>query len=224
MEMTKIEFKTLVDTHFKLKMHENGWKGTYNDFRKLDDRYVIKMFGIHKDLTENQFRCNLGLDFQLSSNFPKNIPKILNNGNCLFVNTITPSEVSDNNYNWAISENESENIATLETLHHAMITHGEHFYRNFENFPKPFEAIMPSEFENGIEVKLLNKYYVGDQVGFLKLLKNVNKFTDNHTVARQFSEIGVARVRNSMEKVAATTGLSKELEKIYKKLLKSLEM
>ena len=129
--MTAIEFKSLVDKHFTTKMLKNNWRGTYQNFRKLDTKHVIKLFGVQKNQNKDSFICHVGLDFDLSINFPKNIPKSISSSNCLFTNTITPSGVTDMAYNWIINK-DNDNILLMETLWRVMDSHVELFYKNFE--------------------------------------------------------------------------------------------
>lgn len=218
--MNQTEFKTLADNYFTLKMREYGWHGTYQNFRKLDRKHVVKMFGVHKSVKEDTFICNLGLDFDLSDEFPKRISKSLNNSNCLFLNTITPSGVSDQGYHWMLSDDENENKNLLETLWESITRHGDEFYAKFDNFPKPFDTIAPSEFEDDKSVKLLNQYYVWDQIGFMRLLKDINLFLDQRSIAKQFSEIAISRVHKTI--ALKILPPNKTEEKYFKNLLKSL--
>ena len=220
--MTAIEFKSLVDNHFTTKMLKNNWRGTHQSFRKLDVKHVIKLFGVHKNFNKDSFMCSLGLDFDLSNNFPKNIPRTVSSSNCLFVNTITASGVTDRAYDWILHDNDDDNVLLMETLWRVLSSHGALFYKNFENFPEPFDKIQPKEFENNKEVKLLDTYYTFDQVGFMRLLKNVNLFLGINEVAKQFSEIAISKVHTSFLKRGLTD--NKKYEKQYKTLLKSLKI
>lgn len=220
--MTPIEFKSLINKNFTSKMLENGWYGTFNNFKKTDGQYLIKTFGITKYLKQDLFFTTLGLDFDIYHDYPlkKNIS--LNESNCLFTNSITPTLVTDTMYEWELKDDLSYNTQLLETLWLAIQSHGESFYKNFEDFPKPFDSIMPSEFEYDKQVKLLDTYYVSNQVGFMHLLRNVHLLLENNTVAKQFSEIAISRLQKSMESKSKV--LSKGIEKELKKWIKALEI
>jgi hypothetical protein len=213
--MNASEFKKLVTNHFSPNIRKLGWKGSGFNFRKIEENHIINLFGIQGNWMGGSVCCETAIDFDFFSNLSgkKDINK-LTYASCLIRERLTPSGIGD--YHWEFSQNEEENILSIKEILQSFETHGTNFFKNFKNFPHPFDKIKPIDLKNDSNYKVLGKYFIYNQIEFARLLKDINILLGNKSIAQEFSDFGIQELNKfaKMRLVGRKTKSYREAENL----------
>ncbi|WP_282117960.1 hypothetical protein [Maribacter aquivivus] len=191
----ELELHNLVKEYFAPKMIEAGWEVvTGLDFIKIKDNHIVNVFGFQGNwkeeedfynphlLNKDTICCETAIHFDFLPDFEK-----IRYPFCEVRNRLSP--LGEGNYHWGFSSNEDKNIEMIDSIWTAFENHSPKFYKDFENFPYPFDQIKPEDIEKSVFIKILNKYHFYIYSGSAKLLKDINQFIGNKLYADCFLEI-----------------------------------
>jgi len=192
--MTAAQFKKLVNKHFKPEIQELGWTGSGYNYRKFEGNHLIKTFGMYGSWMGGKVYCETGIHYDfLPIYYGKNtsIEKIT------VTECVIRSRLSVGS--WSLYKDENENIEQISAILNEFLTIGKSFYEDFENYPNTFCDISPdSIFEKGF--RLIGKYNIIQTFDFLKMLIDINLHLGRTEKAHEFSERGIAEIKNMAEK------------------------
>ena len=111
-----------------------------------------------------------------------------------------------------IKKDEEQNIQSLNQIFEVLEEFGEKFFKDFENFPHPFDKIKPNNFINNTRVLVLDKYFIYNEFNFIWALKEINLKIDNLEKAKEFSKIGIEKATKYFQKIINDTKSKKQKE------------
>ncbi len=198
--MSASEFKKLLSKHFSPKIREIGWKGSGFHFRKLDKNHVVKIFGLHGSWLGGSIYCETAIHFDFIPDLAGKSFDKTTFASCIIRERLSPNRSGD--YSWTIRDNEEENIKSINQIWNAFEKNGLNFYQDFDNFPEPFSSIRPSHFNQSTllgfgkkkRIKILDKYYVHNEIHLAWLLGEINQFIGKMDLAKDFSKLGMEMV------------------------------
>lgn len=209
--MNSSEFKKLSTKYLAPRLREKGWKGSGFNFYKITDNHIIQIFGIQGSWYGGSVCCETAIHFDFLTDLAgKPLPNNISYASCLVRQRLTPKGEGD--YHWTFRDNEADNIKSLNQIFDALEKFGGQFYKDFENFPEPFDKIKPNDFLTNKRVVLLNKYYIYNEFFFLSLLKEINLKIMRPEVAKEFSEIGIDQATKYYQKLIDETKSKKQKE------------
>jgi hypothetical protein len=209
--MNASEFKKLSTKYLAPKLREKGWKGSGFNFYKPTDNHIIQILGIQGSWYGGSVCCETAIHFDFLPDLSgKTEPSKISYASCLVRQRLSPKGIGD--YHWTFKNNEDENIKSLNQLFEALENYGLKFYKDFENFPHPFDKIQPKMFLNNSRVVLLNKYYINSEFDFIWLLKEINLKINRPEIAKEFSIIGIDKATKYYEKLIDEAKSKKQKE------------
>jgi hypothetical protein len=218
--MNASEFKKLSTKYLGPKLRENGWKGSGFNFYKTTGNHIIQILGIQGSWYGGSVCCETAVHFDFIPDLGgKTDPSKVSYASCFVRQRLSPKGKGD--YHWTLRDNESENIKSLNQIFEALQEFGVQFYKDFENFPHPFDKIKPIDFSNDKRVIILNKYYVYSEFNFLCLLKEINLKIKRPNIAEEFSLIGIDKATKYYQKLIDETK-SKKQKELTKEFLNNL--
>lgn len=211
-----IIFNNLINNTLKEKFKDSGWSGTSPVFYKKDIPNVIKSIEIRKLINQDIFSCYLKIysSFNFSNSMKGRGIQPLNE---IFIVGLTPNKVTDDAYYWDLSKHDDSNSKQMDLFWEAIISHGDAFFENFNEFPSSFLGIKPEDFLKGT-VQLFGTYEVYNQVAYLNFLKEAHIACNDTITAAAFSELAIDRFLKNIE------GKNVAQNKEYKSYLNSLRM
>lgn len=209
--MNSSEFRKLSTKYLAPRLREKGWKGSGFNYYRTTDNNIIQILGIQGSWYGGYVCCETAIHFDFIPDLAgKTEPSRVSYASCLVRHRLSPKGEGD--YIWTFRENEDENIKSLNQIFEALENHGLKFYKDFENFPHPFDKIQPKDFLIGKRVVLLDRYYVYNEFNFIWLLKEINLKIDRPNIAKEFSIIGIDMVTKYYEKIIEETKSKKKKE------------
>jgi len=207
--MNAIEFKKLSTKYLAPKLRDKGWKGSGFNFYRTTENNIVQIFGIQGAWYGGSVCCETAVHFDFLPDLAGNseLSKI-SFASCLIRERLSPKGKGD--YHWHFSGDEKENIKSLELIFESLEKHGSVFYKDFENFPHPFDKIKPSDFKDGARAVVLNKYYIYNEFNFLWLLKEINLKTNKPETAGEFSKIGINKATLFFQNLIGQTKSKKQ--------------
>ena len=112
---------------------------------------------------------------------------------------LSPNGYGD--YHWNFSNNNEKNIESVNSIWNAFEKHGLTFYKDFNDFPHPFDKIKPEDLKVGKSHKILEKYFVVNQIELTNILKEINLILGNISLAKEFSIIGIERINEHSKRI-----------------------
>ena len=207
--MNASDFRKLSTKHLAPRLKEKGWKGSGFNFYKITDNHVIQILGIQGYWYGGSVCCETAIHFDFLPDLAgKTDLSKISYASCLVRQRLSPKGEGD--YHWTFKDDEDENIKSLNQIFDALEKYGTKFYKDFEDFPHPFDEITPSDFANGKRVVLLNKYYVYSEFNFLWLLKEINLQISRPEIAKEFSKIGTERATDFFQNLINETRNKKQ--------------
>ncbi|MEZ4687965.1 MAG: hypothetical protein R3B47_18445 [Bacteroidia bacterium] len=114
---------------------------------------------------------------------------------CLFRKRLTPSGQGD--YHWGFHDNDELNIISINQIWDTFERVGLSFYKDFNEFPKPFDSVTPEDFLNTSH-DVLGQYRISNDSPYaLWLFKEINTFLGRPQTASKFAEMVQAKVYDS---------------------------
>ncbi|WP_210414231.1 DUF4304 domain-containing protein, partial [Leptospira meyeri] len=206
--MNAKEIKTLSNEYLAPKLKEKGWKGNGFNFYKKTNYNIIQIFGIYGTWMGGTLYCETAIHFDFIPDLAgKFDPSKISCASCLIRERLSPN--GNGAFQWKIKTKKEENIHSLDRIFNAFEEYGSQFYKDFENFPKPFDLIKPSEFDNNKSVKVLDKYYIMNDIYFIYLLKEINLRMNLPKIAKTFSDIGIEKAK---KRIKTEENLKKTIE------------
>ena len=197
--MDSAEFKKLIKNQFSPKIRQIGWKGSGFNFRKAEENHIVKIFGIQGSRWGGSVCCETAIHFDFIPDLAGKSYKKTTYASCLIRERLSPKGEGD--YHWQFRNKEEENIKSINQIWEAFKTHGQTFYEDFDNFPKPFDQIEVKDLSNR-GYKLLNKYHIYNHINFAWILKEINQFIGNSDKAKEFSKFGIQKTIDHAESIA----------------------
>lgn len=190
-------FKKLVAKYLSPRIRELGWKGSGFHFRKVEDYHVVKIFGLQGSWNGGSVCCESAIHFDFIQDLAGKSFDKSTYASCVIRERLSPKGEGD--YHWIFRDKEEENVKSINQIWDAFETHGQRFYKDFDNFPEPFLSISPKDFNQASllgmgkkkRVKILNKYYVHNEIHLAWLLKEINSFIGKSNLAIEFGELGM---------------------------------
>ncbi|TGN16850.1 DUF4304 domain-containing protein [Leptospira bandrabouensis] len=193
------EFKNLSRLHLSPKLKEMGWNGDGFNFYKTTNN-IIQIFGIYGSWIGGTIYCETAIHFNLIPDLTGNIqPAKIRFNNCLIRERLTRNGFGSSG--WKLKEKVEDNISSILQIQNSFEKFGLEFYKEFENFPKPFDSINPEDIQTKRNLKVLEKYYIHNEIYFLWLLLEINCKMKRLNVANQFSQIGLEKVNIHFQKL-----------------------
>jgi hypothetical protein len=189
--MNASEFKKLVNKTFATNIRQLGWKGSGFHFYKADPNHVVNIFGLQGSWMGVDICCETAIHFDFIPDLAHSVIDVSKTSyaSCIIRQRLSPKGVGD--YHWAFRDREEENLKSINQIWDSFRTHGLIFYSDFEDFPKPFDSIRPSDIENCKNYRLLGKYYVINHIELVWLLKEINVFIGRNQTAKEFADLGL---------------------------------
>lgn len=197
--MNTIEFKKLVANHFAPKIRELGWKGSGFHYRKMGENHVGNIFGLQGSWFGGSVCCETAIHFDFMPDLAGLRFEKSTYASCVIRERLSPKGEGD--YHWDFSNNPDTNIESVNSIWNAFEQHGTKFYKDFDDFPHPFDKIQPSDLRNNRNYKILDKYHILNQTGFVILLKEINILLGQIDTAKEFSNIGIERMNDLANKI-----------------------
>ena len=224
--MNAVEFRKLIAKYFSLKIRELEWKGSGFHFRKIENNHVVKIFGLQVMWYGGSVCCETAIHFDFIPDLAGKPFNKTTYASCIIRERLSPKGKGD--YHWEFKDNEEDNINSVNQIWDAFEKHGQRFYQEFDNFPKPFASITPKDFYQTNSLgfgnkKILNKYDVYNDIDLVWLLKEINQLIGRNNFAKEFADIGVKMVYDHANEMAKLTkrkvdqsyiNMNKELFKI----------
>ena len=198
-KMNSAEFKKLITNHFSPKIRKMGWKGSGFNFRKIEENHIVKIFGIQGSWMGGSVCCETAIHFDFIPDLAGKSSSKISYASCIIRERLSPKGEGD--FHWQFRNKEEENIKSIIQIWEAFKTHGQTFYKDFDNFPKPFDQIEVNDLSNR-NYKLLNKYHIYNHINFAWILKEINQFIGNSKKAKEFSEFGIQETIDHAESMA----------------------
>ena len=220
--MNTNEFKKLVTEHFSPKIRELGWKGSGFHYRRLEENHIVKIFGIQGMWYGGSVDCKTAIHFDFIPDLAGLPFNKSTYASCLIRKQLTPN--GEGGYQWKLSDDLEKNIESVYSIWYAFEKHGETFYRDFADFPHPFDQITPQDLESSNNYRILGKYHISNSIEFANLLKEINLLIGNKVVAKEFSQIGIDRTKELGKKlwVGRKTKSYRETEKFIELQIEKL--
>ncbi len=189
--MNASEFKKLTNKTFAINIRQLGWNGNGFHFYKIEPNHVVSIFGIQGTWMGGSVCCETAIhfDFIADMGYGKIDVKKFSYAGCIIRQRLSPKGEGD--FHWKFNDNPEENLKSINQIWSAFETHGLKFYSDFENFPKPFDSIKPADIERSKNYRILDKYYVINQIELVWLLKEINIFIGRRETAYEFAELGL---------------------------------
>lgn len=189
--MDASEFKKLVNKTFATNIRQLGWKGSGFHFYKANANHVINIFGLQGSWMGGDVCCETAIHFDFIPDLAHSEIDVAKTtyASCIIRRRLSPK--GDGDYHWRFHDKEEENLKSINQIWDSFKTHGLRFYSDFENFPKPFDSIKPSDIENSKNYRLLGKYYFMNQIELVWLLKEINIFIGRKPTAQEFADLGL---------------------------------
>jgi len=192
----EIEFTHLVKKYFAPKMILLGWQVVNElNFIKTTNNCIVNVFGFQTNWKEEQdfysphtpnnkdhIFCETAIHFDFYSDYEKIWYPF-----CLVRDRLPRLGEGENN--WDFNTNEDKNIEMIDSIWTAFENHSSNFYKDFENFPYPFNEIKPEDIEETDSYKILDKYRFDWYSESARLMKDINLFFGNKSYAESFAEI-----------------------------------
>ncbi|WP_421750262.1 DUF4304 domain-containing protein [Croceimicrobium sp.] len=190
-------FKKLVAKHFSPRIRELGWKGSGFHFRKVEDNHIVKIFGLQGSWYGGSVCCETAIHFDFIPDLAGKSFDKTTYASCIIRERLSPKGEGD--YHWIFRDNEEDNVKSINQIWEAFETYGQRFYNDFNNFPEPFSSITPEDFDRTSffrsgkkkSMKILDKYYVPNEIYLAWLLKEINSFIGKSDLAIEFGELGM---------------------------------
>jgi hypothetical protein len=201
-------FRKLVNAHLSPELRKKGWKGSGFHFYHEPGNHVVNIFGIQGSWYGGSVCCETAIHFDFIPDMAQtavDVPKI-RYSSCLIRKRLHPKGEGD--YHWNFRDKEEGNILSVRQMLQAFEEHGEKFYRDFKDFPFPFDVITPTDIIANRHYRILNKYHIYNPIHLMWLLKEINLFIGRKTTATQFSAAGL-RLTEEHEKTMMATCRSK---------------
>ena len=223
--MNAAEFRKLVAEHFSPKIRELGWKGSGFHFRKKPENHIGNLFGIQGSWYGGSVCCETAIHFDFMPDLAG-----LNFDKTTYASSLIRKRLSpngDGDYHWNFSNNNEKNIESVNSIWNAFEKHGLTFYKDFNDFPHPFDKIKPEDLQVGKNHKILEKYFVINQIELTNLLKEINLILGNISLAKEFSKIGIERINEHSKSILIGNKNNKYYklsEKHIEQLMKNMEI
>ena len=214
--MNASDFKKLSNKHLAPEIRELGWKGSGFHFYQHNPNHVVNIFGIQGSWYGGSVCCETAIHFDFIPDLASKEIDISKTtyASCIVRKRLSPKGVGD--YHWTFKDKEEDNIKSLNQIWEAFKTHGMTFYNDFANFPYPFDTIKPQDLRLNDNYRILNEYYVTNQIDLAWLLKKINLFIGREEKAKEFSEIGLTKVLENAKRMSnqfRSKSQQKEIEK-----------
>lgn len=189
--MNASEFKKLINKTFATNIRQLGWKGSGFHFYKADPNHIVNIFGLQGSWTGGDVCCETAIHFDFIPDLAHNDINLSRTtyASCIIRQRLSPKGEGD--YHWAFHDGVEQNLKSINQIWESFMTHGFRFYSDFEDFPKPFDSIKPSDIENSRNYRLLGKYYVMNHIELVWLLKEINVFIGRNPTAKEFASLGL---------------------------------
>lgn len=209
--MNASEFKKLSTKHLTPKLRERGWKGSGFNFYKTNNNNVIQIISLQGSWLGGSVCCETAIHFDFIPDLAGNtdLSKI-SSASCLIRQRLSPKGEGD--YHWIFKNDEEQNIQSLNQIFEALEKFGEKFFKDFENFPHPFDMFKPNDFLNNKRILVLDKYLIYNEFNFIWALKEINLKIDKVEKAKEFSEIGIEKASKYFKKIIDDTKSKKQKE------------
>jgi Domain of unknown function (DUF4304) len=193
--MNAAEFRKLSNAYLAPRMRELGWQGSGFDFRDFGSAPLVKILGIQGTWHGGSVCCETAIYYDF---FNKGISGKIDVKKIRYYSGIIRKRLSPRgggDYWWTFRDKPEDNIASIDQIWNAFITHGLAFYKDFENFPEPFLNISPRDLKGNVwgPFKLLGKYHIENDLLFTYFLQEFNKYIDRPSIAGGFSAYGIER-------------------------------
>ncbi|GAB5398917.1 MAG: hypothetical protein Aureis2KO_05020 [Aureisphaera sp.] len=190
-------FKKLVAKHFAPRIRKLDWKGSGFHFRKVEDNHVVKIFGLQGSWDGGSVCCETAIHFDFIPDLAGKPFDKATYASCIIRERLSPKGEGD--YHWTFRDKEEDNVKSINQIWDAFETYGQRFYNDFNNFPEPFLSITPQDFNQTRflghgkkkRVKILDKYYIHNEIHLAWLLKEINSFLGKRDSALEFVELGM---------------------------------
>ncbi|MEH0154524.1 DUF4304 domain-containing protein [Limibacter armeniacum] len=209
--MDAAEFKKLVAKHFSPRIREHGWKGSGFHFRKNQDNHVVEIFGLQGSWFGGSVCCETAIHFDFIPDLAGKSFNKATYASCIIRERLSPKGEGD--HHWTFRDNEEDNVNSINQIWDAFEIYGQRFYKDFNNFPEPFLSIAPEDFDQTSflefgkkkRVKILDKYYVHNEIHLTWLLKEINSFIGKSDLAIKFGELGMKMTYDHANEMAKST-------------------
>jgi hypothetical protein len=164
--MNASDFKKLANKHLAPNIRQLGWKGSGFYFYQQNPNHVVNIFGIQGSWFGGSVCCETAIHFDFLKDLSHNEIDISKTtyASCIIRKRLSPK--GDGDHHWTFRDKEEENLKSLSQIWDAFITHGMTFYNDFANFPYPFDTIEPEDLRQNNNYRILNKYYLNNQIHF----------------------------------------------------------
>lgn len=197
--MNAAKFRKLLSKHFSPNIRKLGWKGSGFDYRKIQDNHVLNLFGIQGSWMGGSVCCETAIHFDFFPDLSgQNDVENIKYASCILRDRLSPDGTGD--YHWRFSESEEQNIESVKSIWTTFEKHGLRFYKDFENFPYPFDSIKVEDLQDN-NYRVLGKYHITNGIEFARLLKEINMFIGNRPLAIEFSEYGIEKANELGKKL-----------------------
>lgn len=205
--MDSAEFKKLVTEHFAPKIRTLGWKGSGFHYRKVEANHVVKIFGLHGTWMGGTIYCETAIHFDFIPDLAGNPHNKTTFASCIIRERLFSDKAE---HYITISEDKAENIKKINKLWEEFQGAGQAFYRDFDTFPETFASIKPKHFNQRRffcfgpkkRIKILNKYFITNEIHLAWLLKEINLFIGRSAIAKEFADLGMQMINESASKWA----------------------
>ena len=189
--MNASEFKKLTNKTFATNIRQLGWKGSGFHFYKIAPNHIVNIFGLQGSWMGGDICCETAIHFDFITDLGYSVvsPEKITYASCVIRQRLSPKGEGD--FHWTFKDKEEDNLKSINQIWDAFKTHGLRFYSDFENFPKPFDSIKPSDIEKSGNYRILDKYYVMNHIEFVWLLKEINIFIGRKPTAKEFADLGL---------------------------------
>lgn len=197
--MKTAEFKKLIAQHFSPKIRKLGWKGSGFHYRKMDGKHIGNLFGIQGNWQGGSVCCETAIHFDFMEDLEGLPFEKSTYASALIRKRLSPKGEGD--HHWYFSKNMERNIESVNSIWNSFELHAPKFYNDFTDFPHPFDKIKPSDLRINKNYKVLDKYFVVNQIEFANLLKEINLLLGNIESAKEFSQIGIEDLNELAKKL-----------------------
>jgi hypothetical protein len=212
--MNSSEFKKLSNKTLATNIRQLGWNGSGFHFYKINPNHVINIFGLQGSWMGGSVCCETAIHFDFITDLGASVIDIkkFTYASCIIRQRLSPK--GDGDFHWTFKDYEDENLKSINQIWDAFKTYGLRFYSDFESFPKPFDSIKPGDIERSKNYRILNKYYITNQIELVWLLKEINVFIGHKQTANDFAHLGLKMAHKHADSMARQFNGKKETANI----------
>jgi hypothetical protein len=222
--MNANDFKKLINKDFSPNIRQLGWKGSGFHFYQSNANHIVNIFGIQGSWSGGSVCCETAIHFDFIPDLAHKEIDISKTtyASCVIRNRLSPT--GDGDYHWKFRDNAEDNIKSVNQIWDTFKIYGLTFYKDFVNFPFPFDAIKLHDLKANNNFKLLGKYYINNSIHFAWLLKEINLFIGRQQIAKEFSGYGLDQAIANAEMMSGFSKSKRAKEDIQNYLAANKKM